>query len=101
MIVSLLIANLTEIARHIIHTPTLRVSASSREPNLLILTRSRGGAEKNCPSVSPVAIHLPQQAVGGLAVGGFFGVTARFNQILPELVTGRWQPERLTEGNVV
>jgi hypothetical protein len=36
------------------------------------------------PSVSPSAIHLPQQAVGGL-----FGMKVWSNQILPELVSGR------------
>ena len=61
---------------------------------------SREDAKKVCPSVSASHCHLPQQAVGGLAVGGFSVVSAE-PKILPELVSGRWQPEGLTEGNVV
>ena len=101
MIKSLPLANNSETSCRIICIAPLRAFASSREPTFLFITRRREGAKKkNFPSVSAAHCHLPQQAVGGLAVGGFSVVSAE-PKILPELVSGRWQPEGLTEGNVV
>ena len=92
MITYRLIANRIEIDRRIIRGASLRAFASSREPTFLFLTRRR---EEDLPLRQCFALPPPPASCGRIIM-----VSAE-PKILPELVSGRWQPEGLTEGNVV
>ena len=71
--------------------------ASSREPTLPFLTRRR---EEGLPLRQCFALPPPPASCGRISCGRIIVVSAE-PKILPELVSGRWQPEGLTEGNVV
>ena len=92
MIPPFLITYPGEIAWPFIHTDSLRAFASSREPALFFLTRRR---EEGLPLRQCFALPPPPASCGRIIM-----VSAE-PKILPELVSGRWQPEGLTEGNVV